>query len=215
MWSSLVHGFWFRKACFCLFIRTEFHLFSICTGQHLEPQEIQLLCVWRWNEITFSCTSEKYQEHLSDQTGPFVLLQQVFLIKNAISLTNCFIAFAAGLIVFMVLYLCDSLREQRTRRNRAWFLLYLPCVCHRWFPNFGPEGHTCTSLPSGFPHEAASSQHGTLYAPCTPLSCSLTASSQLSQSSCVCTGLEGENKEKTEKYLLKSGVQTGQICFFL
>lgn len=143
MWNTLVHGFWFRKACFFSshFIRTEFHLFSICTGQHLEPQEIQLLCVWRLNEITFSCTSEEYQEHLSDQTGPFVLVQQVFLIKNVISLTNCFIAFAAGVIVFMVLYFCDSLREQKARRRG--FLLYLPCICF----DFPPLGWRAIYLP--------------------------------------------------------------------
>ena len=66
------------------------HLFSICAGQHLEPEEIPVLGVRCVNAITFSCTSEEVQEHLSDQTSPFVLVQQVFLIKNVISLINCF-----------------------------------------------------------------------------------------------------------------------------
>lgn len=79
------------------------HLFSICAAQHLEPEEIPLLRVWRVNEMTFLCTSEETQEHLSDQTSPFVLFQRVFLIKNVISLINCLIAPAAGPIVFRVL----------------------------------------------------------------------------------------------------------------
>lgn len=93
-----------------------FHLFSICAGQHLEPEEIPPLRVWRVNEITFSCTSEEIQEHLSDQTSPFVLLQQVFLIKNVISLINCLIALAAGPIVFMVL--CSLWFSQGTESQR-------------------------------------------------------------------------------------------------
>ena len=93
-----------------------FHLFSICAGQHLEPEEIPLLGVWCINEITFSCTSEEIQEHPSDQTSPFVLFQQVFLIKNVISLINCLIAPAAGPIVFTVL--CTLWFSQGTESKR-------------------------------------------------------------------------------------------------
>lgn len=79
------------------------HLFIICAGQHLEPEEIPLLRLWCVSEMTFSCTSEESQEHLSDQTSPFVLFQQVFLIKNVISLIHCLLAPAAGPIVFIIL----------------------------------------------------------------------------------------------------------------
>lgn len=91
------------------------HLFSICAG-HLEPEEIPLLGVWRVNEITFSCTLEKSQEHLSDQTSPFVLFLQVFLIKNVISLINCLNAPTAGPIVFLVL--CTLWFSQGTESER-------------------------------------------------------------------------------------------------
>ena len=100
------------------------HLFSICAG-HLEPEEIPLLRVWRVNEITFSCTLEKSQEHLSDQTSPFVLFLQVFLIKNVISLINCLNAPTAGSMVFMVL--CTLWFSQGTESERR--MGFFPPFC--------------------------------------------------------------------------------------
>lgn len=76
--------------------------------QHLRrttsgAEEMPPLGVGCVNEMTFSCTSEAIREHLSDQTSPFVLFPQVFLIKNVISLINCLIAPAAAPIVCKVL----------------------------------------------------------------------------------------------------------------
>lgn len=150
MWNSLVPGFWFRKACFFHFISSGQSYICSASAQDNIWSLRKFSCVWRLNEITFSCTSEEYQEHLSDQTGPFVLLQQVFPIKNVISLTNCFIAFAAGVIVFMVLYLCDSLREQKARGMGLGFFSICPVRAALWFPTFGVKCRIFTSLPSGF-----------------------------------------------------------------
>lgn len=93
------------------------HLVSICAG-HLEPEEIPtaqgMTCV---NEITFSCTLEKSQEHLSDQTSPFVLFLQVFLIKNVIFLINCLNAPQLGLLFSRF---CALWFSQGTESERKW-----------------------------------------------------------------------------------------------
>lgn len=102
------------------------HLHRTTSGASGNSAALCMTLKWNYFFMHFRRVS---RASLSDQREPFVLLQQVFLIKNVISLTNCFIAFAAGVIVFMVLYLCDSLREQKTGRTGASFLLCLPCAC--------------------------------------------------------------------------------------
>jgi hypothetical protein len=115
-----------------------FHLFSICAGQHLESEEIPLLQVWRVNEITFSCTSEEIQEHLSDQTSPFVLLPQVFLIKNVISLINSLLPLQLALLFSRVYAHTDSHRGWKAREKwdlspilSAWNAFLSPFVFER------------------------------------------------------------------------------------
>lgn len=61
--------------------------------------------------------------------GPFVLLPQVFLIKNVISLINCLTALAAGPIVFVALCLhWLSQGTESKRKHGMLFLLSLPVL---------------------------------------------------------------------------------------
>ena len=83
----------------------------------------------------------------------------MFLIKNVISLTNCFIAFAAGLIVFMVLYLCDSLREQKAGEAGLGFFSLCPVSAKLGLLTFGVQFHVFTPVPSWAAHVRQSMGH--------------------------------------------------------